>query len=60
MRLERVCLLDPQYNECQYKGEGKTCNAPHSNCGMLFTVEEKEKPRSKYVRQPRWYEKYYR
>lgn len=59
--MERICLLNPQYNECQYKGEGKTCNAPDTKCGMLIKLDvQSEQEKEKYVRKPRWYEQYYR
>ncbi len=54
-----ICKLSSELNQCRYLGEKQKCNAPHSSCGMLIKVEAEEKPRGKYVRQPRWYEKYY-
>ena len=57
--MNRVCKLSSELNRCSYLGKEQKCNAPHSNCGMLVKTEEEVKSRSKYIRQPRWYEKYY-
>lgn len=60
MILEKVCLIDPKYNECPYKGEGRECNATDTKCGMLIKLDvQPEQNKEKYVRKPRWYEKYY-
>lgn len=58
--MDKVCLLKGELNHCEYLGEEQKCNAPHTQCGMLVKLDYKEViyPRG-YVRQPRWYEKYY-
>lgn len=56
--LMRVCILDADTNRCIYFKDGKYCEAKETSCGMMSKDEEHSK--QKYVRQPRWYEKYYR
>lgn len=54
----RVCTLDADINRCIYFKNGKYCEAKETNCGMIGKDEQCNK--QKYVRQPWWYEKYYR
>lgn len=54
----RVCTLDADINKCVYFKNGKYCEAEETNCGMIG--KDEEQPKQKYVRQPRWYEPYYR
>lgn len=54
----RLCTLDADINKCIYFKNGKYCNANDSKCGMIG--EEGKKPKQKYIRQTRWYEKYYK
>lgn len=57
--MEWICLLKSDVNQCQYLGENQKCNAPDSKCGMLVKLKADEPEKDPYVRQPRWYEKYY-
>ena len=54
----RLCTLDADINKCIYFSNGKYCIAKDMKCGMIG--EDEQKPRYKYVRQTRWYEKYYK
>ena len=50
------CVLDKEYNKCQYfDPDTETCNS-ENKCSMQ--KDEKPKPQP-YERKPRWYEKYY-
>ena len=51
-------MLSPDINKCQYFKDGKYCTAPNDSCGMQGA--EEKKPKDKYVREPRWYEQYYK
>ena len=53
------CSLAPDINSCRYYvPECAGCNAPHDGCGML-AKDVPRKDQEGYVREPRWYEKYY-
>lgn len=59
--MEKVCLLKGELNHCEYLGIDQRCLASHSQCGMCVKLDcqEQETPKG-YVRQERWYEKYYK
>lgn len=53
-----LCTFDEDINQCTfYSREEKKCGMEASTCP--YAKEENYTPTSKYVRQPRWYEKYY-
>lgn len=59
--MEKICLLKSEFNHCEYLGEEQRCEASHSQCGMCIKLDYKEPDTTKeYVRQERWYEKYYK
>lgn len=52
-----TCFFISEDNPCIYR-EGEMCKSKTSGCGMQ--VVEKVPEKKGYVRQERWYEKYYR
>ena len=54
------CTLPQDINLCpHYDKPNSSCNNP-SNCSFQENVQEDMMPYNGYVRQERWYEKYYR
>lgn len=51
-----VCTLQKEYNHCPYFDGSQYCTNPKTSCRMLHTQENHKK----YVREKRWYEKYYK
>lgn len=54
--LNHFCTLEKSINHCSYFDGDQYCNNPDTSCGMLH-IEKKKK---EYIREERWYEKYYR
>lgn len=54
-----TCDLDPDLNKCQYyRKEKKGCLLSSPGCGFFNSEETKEEPVN--VREPKWFEKYYK
>lgn len=59
MNKDSTCLLDSEINTCiHYDVDTCMCKDEKRECGMFN--KHYRNPKSKYVRKPRWYEKYYR
>ena len=55
----RDCRLDPDINQCPHFDSNKgKCAIENESCG--FYEKSKIKTEPEYIRQPRWYEKYYK
>ena len=54
-----TCGLDPELNKCQYFiKEKKGCSLSSPGCGFFELSEKKENPLN--IREPKWFEKYYK
>ncbi len=54
-----TCDLDPDLNKCQYyRKEKKGCLLSSPGCGFFNSEETKEEPVN--IREPKWFEKYYK
>jgi len=59
------CEMTKELRNCPFYDEtGDRCSANEDiKCGFLYKIEETGNPdgniKNSYVRQPRWYEKYY-
>lgn len=51
-------MLDADINKCPYFKDKKYCSIENMQCSMIGLDEQK--PKEKYVREPRWYEQYYK
>ena len=59
MNRDYTCLLEAEINACpHYDIDTNMCRDKVKDCGMFN--KHYMKPVNKYVRKPRWYEKYYR
>lgn len=56
--MNKICLLDKSYNKCPYIAEDQTCQK-NAQCNMQIKLQNNASGYS-YVREPRWYEKYYK
>lgn len=56
------CTLEADVNECPYfQSENGLCKRSTPECGFCYEeFSEKKSVNYKYVREPRWYEKYYK
>jgi len=53
------CRFDPDINQCPHFDSNKgKCAIENESCG--FYGKSKIKTEPDYIRQPRWYEKYYK
>lgn len=61
--MKYYCTLEEDINSCQFfQREKGLCNG-NPQCGFCVCEKEEEQKVSynyKYVREPRWYEKYYK
>lgn len=55
--MNRICTLKASINKCPYF-DNEECKAENTQCA--FFLQEKETERDAYVREERWYEKYYK
>lgn len=56
----KKCTLEPEYNTCRYFNyEASECQNK-GRCSFQEEVIANNKIRANYVREERWYEKYYR
>ncbi len=56
--MNKICMMDPKYNKCPYVIRDKECAADRP-CNMMVKLDG-DPSKVKYVRQPRWYEQYYK
>ncbi len=56
--MNKICMMDPKYNKCPYVTSDKACVSERP-CNMMVKLNE-DSTKEKYVRQPRWYEQYYK
>lgn len=54
----RLCMLSADINKCPYFKDKKYCSVENMQCSMIG--EDEQKSKEKYIRQPRWYEVYYK
>lgn len=53
------CMLLEEINQCKFCDlSNMTCNNPNSSCA--FRDDKTESTSKEYVREERWYEKYYK
>lgn len=53
---EYICTLNKDLNQCPHFDGEQHCNLPENPCGMLRIQNNLKK----YIREVRWYEKYYK
>ena len=52
-----ICKLPDDLHNCEFRSNDGKCTSNKDGCG--FKAEDKEKAPS-YIREARWYEKYYK
>lgn len=54
-----MCILAPDL-DCPEHTERRECSIDNDKCSFYSKSEQKPVEMQRYVRQPRWYEKYYK
>ena len=54
-----LCMLDPDI-DCPNHNDKRECTINNSVCSFYQKQIPKDLETKRYVRQPRWYEKYYK
>lgn len=55
-----ICTLDKELNECPYyKADDQSCHSENP-CSFSRSDEEHSPKTGQYIREERWYEKYYK
>lgn len=55
------CLLEKEINNCPfYKSDGSLCTNKNTKCSFRGLKDNNLQEKNKYIREPRWYEVYYK